>query len=262
MVESAAAGEGGAPADFPEELSCPLCRWLLEDAVMLPCCAASVCESCARERLAESGNKCPLKECGASDTSQDDLIPNRRLRSKAGDYREKHAVGPRPREATPTPPPPEIEDIDLGPPGEDNKPDGDPWEGAGGGDPGTDTMDVPIAEADEKAASPKAADEDHLEAPAEKPEEKEAAGGNGEVEKKAEEEAPQPEGEREESNRIDVLDSSTRPPGEEVSPSEVHLRVSIPSELMDVAKDDPLSAFEKLMQVLTRMGSLTPENRS
>ena len=76
-----------APPAIPDELRCPLCEWLLEDAVMLPCCAVSVCERCARRQLAKSGGKCPLKDCGASDTSEEDLIPNRRLRSKAQEYR-------------------------------------------------------------------------------------------------------------------------------------------------------------------------------
>ena len=35
--------------ELPAELVCPLCGYLLEDAVMLPRCAASACNLCARE---------------------------------------------------------------------------------------------------------------------------------------------------------------------------------------------------------------------
>ena len=72
---------------IPDELTCPLCEWLLEEAVMLPCCAASVCDPCAKDFLKRTSNRCPLPDCQADDTQADDLIPNRRLRSKATDYR-------------------------------------------------------------------------------------------------------------------------------------------------------------------------------
>ncbi|TRY75679.1 hypothetical protein TCAL_14606 [Tigriopus californicus] len=75
---------------FPEELVCVLCHFLLEDAVMLPCCASSVCEICARERIA--GTKCPMQDCESTEADPGDLIPNRRLRAKTQIYRDKHNV--------------------------------------------------------------------------------------------------------------------------------------------------------------------------
>ena len=40
-----------APPSIPEELICPLCGDLLTDAIMLPCCAISACDGCARDSL-------------------------------------------------------------------------------------------------------------------------------------------------------------------------------------------------------------------
>ena len=39
---------------MPEHLQCPMCGGVLRDAVLLPCCCASVCDGCAREALDES----------------------------------------------------------------------------------------------------------------------------------------------------------------------------------------------------------------
>ena len=73
---------------------CPLCGDLLSDAIMLPCCAVSTCDACARDALSlgiEEGTKnCPLEECASTDTSVDDLIPNRRLRQKASVLRKNN----------------------------------------------------------------------------------------------------------------------------------------------------------------------------
>lgn len=32
----------------PQELLCPICKELLKDAVMMPCCASSACDECGR----------------------------------------------------------------------------------------------------------------------------------------------------------------------------------------------------------------------
>jgi hypothetical protein len=76
--------------EIPSELKCPICGYLLEDAVMLPCCAASTCLPCAREGLEVGEGRCPLPECGIDDTDPDDLIPNRRLRSKAITFKDRN----------------------------------------------------------------------------------------------------------------------------------------------------------------------------
>ena len=77
--------------ELPAELVCPLCGYLLEDAVMLPCCAASACNLCAREGLEVSDGRCPVPDCPEPEgISADDLIPNRQLRSKAAAFKERN----------------------------------------------------------------------------------------------------------------------------------------------------------------------------
>ena len=39
-----------------QELQCVLCSEILREAVMMPCCAACCCHSCARTNLAHSGD--------------------------------------------------------------------------------------------------------------------------------------------------------------------------------------------------------------
>ena len=61
---------------------------------MLPCCASSTCDVCARDALRiglEEGTLiCPLEECASKNISSEDLIPNRRLRQKASALRQQH----------------------------------------------------------------------------------------------------------------------------------------------------------------------------
>lgn len=77
--------EGGVPV----ELLCPCCGSLLAEAVMLPCCAASCCDKCARQRLSV-GSQCPV--CLQSGVSQEDLIPHRMSRQKVDRIRSQNAV--------------------------------------------------------------------------------------------------------------------------------------------------------------------------
>ena len=66
------------PAPVPQDLLCLSCMDLLCDAVMLPCCAASLCYVCARQEI--DGGVCPL--CGDLGIQEDDLIPYRLVRDK------------------------------------------------------------------------------------------------------------------------------------------------------------------------------------
>ena len=67
---------------------CLVCYDRPADAVMMPCCAVNVCESCAKDALTTGDKKCPLKDCPAPDEAQvDDLIPNRSFRTKAATFR-------------------------------------------------------------------------------------------------------------------------------------------------------------------------------
>ena len=64
------------------ELLCPICKELLSDAVMMPCCAGSACDDCARTGIVESeGCKCPM--CGDM-ANPEELIPYRMYREKVG----------------------------------------------------------------------------------------------------------------------------------------------------------------------------------
>lgn len=81
--------------ELPAELVCPLCGYLLEDAVMLPCCAASACNFCARQGLDVSDGRCPVPDCPEPEgQSAEDLIPNRQLRSKAAAFKERNPSAP------------------------------------------------------------------------------------------------------------------------------------------------------------------------
>jgi len=74
--------------EIPDELQCPLCKSLLQDAVMIPCCSVSYCDECIRTHLLDSeDHKCPA--CSTVDVSPDTLLPNRYLRSKVLRYKNE-----------------------------------------------------------------------------------------------------------------------------------------------------------------------------
>uniref|UniRef100_A0A8C6NI97 RBBP6 ligase n=1 Tax=Nothobranchius furzeri TaxID=105023 RepID=A0A8C6NI97_NOTFU len=63
----------------PAEFLCLMCRDLLGDAVVIPCCGSSYCDDCIRSALLDSEDHvCPT--CGQSDVSPDTLVANRFLR--------------------------------------------------------------------------------------------------------------------------------------------------------------------------------------
>jgi hypothetical protein len=37
--------------DTPSELLCPICRTILKNAVLLPCCSTCACRTCALKKL-------------------------------------------------------------------------------------------------------------------------------------------------------------------------------------------------------------------
>jgi len=69
---------------IPKELQCPICNDLLEEAVMMPCCAGSACDLCARKGIVKSGSKCPV--CEEEVVTAEDLIPYRLIRDKVDKY--------------------------------------------------------------------------------------------------------------------------------------------------------------------------------
>ncbi|CAN0161140.1 unnamed protein product, partial [Ascophyllum nodosum] len=69
----------------PAHLKCPICTKIMSDAVILPCCHQSTCDSCVRRALASSGNmSCPL--CRKRGVGPDSLLPNESLRAAVDEY--------------------------------------------------------------------------------------------------------------------------------------------------------------------------------
>ncbi|XP_071521063.1 uncharacterized protein snama isoform X2 [Panulirus ornatus] len=82
-IERATPPPGRPPP--PEDIVCSICKELLRDAVLIPCCAAAFCDDCIRNHLLEcEDTKCP--SCGKEGNSPDTLIPNRYLRIKASQF--------------------------------------------------------------------------------------------------------------------------------------------------------------------------------
>ncbi|XP_075580792.1 E3 ubiquitin-protein ligase RBBP6-like [Pelecanus crispus] len=64
---------------IPEELLCLICKDLMTDAAVIPCCGNSYCDECIRTALLESEeHTCPT--CHQTDVSPDSLIANKFLR--------------------------------------------------------------------------------------------------------------------------------------------------------------------------------------
>ncbi|ESO87145.1 hypothetical protein LOTGIDRAFT_66922, partial [Lottia gigantea] len=64
---------------IPQELLCLICKDLLRDAVLIPCCGNSFCDECIRNKLLETeDHECP--SCHEQDVSPDRLIANRQMR--------------------------------------------------------------------------------------------------------------------------------------------------------------------------------------
>ena len=64
---------------IPEEMRCPICSKLINDAVLILCCQTSYCDNCIRNELIETGI-CP--KCKKEDMLCDDLVPNPTLRKE------------------------------------------------------------------------------------------------------------------------------------------------------------------------------------
>lgn len=80
--------EAEPEAQIPEELLCMVCRDLLQDAVLIPCCGNSFCDECVRQVLLDSDNhECPL--CHETGISPDTVIPNRFLRTAVLNFRNE-----------------------------------------------------------------------------------------------------------------------------------------------------------------------------
>ncbi|XP_013382953.1 LOW QUALITY PROTEIN: E3 ubiquitin-protein ligase RBBP6-like [Lingula anatina] len=70
---------------IPSELLCELCKDLLTDAVVAPCCGNSFCDECVRNALLETEeHECP--HCHETDVSPDKLIANKFLRTAVQNF--------------------------------------------------------------------------------------------------------------------------------------------------------------------------------
>nr|BAN21290.1 hypothetical protein [Riptortus pedestris] len=73
---------------IPDDLLCGVCKDLLNDAVLIPCCGNSFCDECIRNVLLESeDHQCP--DCREKDVSPDTLIPNRFLRNSVNNFKNQ-----------------------------------------------------------------------------------------------------------------------------------------------------------------------------
>ena len=78
---------------IPEHLKCGVCGDLLKDAIMMPECACTLCDECARESLLReenTKNECPL--CSEPNNSPDDLIPSRKDRDAVNKFKNSTGV--------------------------------------------------------------------------------------------------------------------------------------------------------------------------
>ncbi|KAK0161701.1 hypothetical protein PV327_008120 [Microctonus hyperodae] len=74
--------------EIPEDLLCNICKDLLTDAVMIPCCGNSYCDECIRTVLLESEeHECP--DCNEKDVLPETLIPNRFLRNSVMTFKNE-----------------------------------------------------------------------------------------------------------------------------------------------------------------------------
>ncbi|XP_075581228.1 E3 ubiquitin-protein ligase RBBP6-like [Pelecanus crispus] len=97
----------------PEELLCLICKDLMTDAAVIPCCGNSYCDECIRTALLESEeHTCPT--CHQTDISPDSLIANKFLRQAVNNfkngtgYTKRLHTQIRQQQQQPPPPPPAL----------------------------------------------------------------------------------------------------------------------------------------------------------
>ena len=254
--------------EIPAELKCPLCGYLLEDAVMLPCCAASACTHCTREGLDVSDGHCPIPDCPEPEgISAEDLIPNRQLRAKAATFKERNPTAPT-RPATKKTESVAVEDpVDTSGPAPSDQKDKNEAETSDDAElGGSAVMDGILGSHDGGPAAPNVSEAEHgeemppgLEPPGgEDPspdisegrscsrEPASATASPGQAPQEDDEAPPsQSASPKSESAGDKDKDKDKNDAGED-DPLSKH-SVVIPSEYMKEAKDDPLAVFNRLM---------------
>ncbi|CAB0042064.1 unnamed protein product [Trichogramma brassicae] len=81
---------------IPKEIICPICKEILNDAVMIACCAMTFCHECISTYLVESEDQqCP--HCKEKDVSPEQCWPNRYLRKAVSRFNNEtsaHGTAP------------------------------------------------------------------------------------------------------------------------------------------------------------------------
>lgn len=72
------------------ELTCPICKKIVTDAVRVPCCKSSYCEECIQSYLLEHDFECP--SCESKIASLAKLEADDELREKAKAHKEEVRV--------------------------------------------------------------------------------------------------------------------------------------------------------------------------
>ncbi|KAL7290181.1 hypothetical protein TKK_0015891 [Trichogramma kaykai] len=74
--------------EIPKDMICPICKDILTDAVMIPCCGKPFCDECIRTYLLESeDHQCP--DCEEKDVSPENMIPSRYLRNAVSRFKNE-----------------------------------------------------------------------------------------------------------------------------------------------------------------------------
>ncbi|XP_065547731.1 E3 ubiquitin-protein ligase RBBP6-like isoform X2 [Lathamus discolor] len=96
---------------IPDELLCLICKDIMTDAAILPCCGSSYCDECIRTALLES-EECICPACHQTDVSPDALIANQSLRQAVNNFKNGAGYTKRLRKQIrwqqPPPPPPPL----------------------------------------------------------------------------------------------------------------------------------------------------------
>jgi len=100
-----------AEESIPPELQCPMCKNLLKDAVLIPCCGNSFCDECIRQTLlTDEQFTCPL--CHTPNNSPDKLLPNKTLRQAVEGFSRKTREEQRDRSEDPLKSEPSTENME------------------------------------------------------------------------------------------------------------------------------------------------------
>ncbi|XP_049653685.1 E3 ubiquitin-protein ligase RBBP6-like [Accipiter gentilis] len=111
LPEEPSSSSSGAP--IPDEILCLICKEIMTDAAIIPCCGNSYCDDCIRTALLESEERrCP--ECHQTGVSPDAFVANKCLRRAVSNfkngagYRKRHRqqVWHQQQQQLPLPPPP------------------------------------------------------------------------------------------------------------------------------------------------------------